>query len=162
MKRQGVTLPERRVELYDQYVKTLLSSWNRVRGLGRPPANHPRLLTSPGTVLTQGFSQLFVRARNPAPAYQRFARSCRFRVAIPDLAPAADAAVSRQHPQQKRNADHQGDFLPDQLTMDGERRDERGQSEDEQDIENVAANDIAQRNVHPPRPGGLHGHGELG
>jgi formylglycine-generating enzyme required for sulfatase activity len=38
MKRQGVTLPERRVQLYDQYVATLLSSWNRARGLGRPPA----------------------------------------------------------------------------------------------------------------------------
>ncbi len=38
MKRQDVSLPERRVELYDQYVRTLLSSWNRVRGLGRPPA----------------------------------------------------------------------------------------------------------------------------
>lgn len=38
MKRQGITLPERRVELYDQYVKTLLSTWNRARGLGRPPA----------------------------------------------------------------------------------------------------------------------------
>jgi formylglycine-generating enzyme required for sulfatase activity len=37
MKRQGVILPERRVELYDQYVKTLLSSWNRARGLGRAP-----------------------------------------------------------------------------------------------------------------------------
>jgi formylglycine-generating enzyme required for sulfatase activity len=37
MKRQGVRLPERRVELYDQYVRTLLSSWNRARGLGRPP-----------------------------------------------------------------------------------------------------------------------------
>jgi formylglycine-generating enzyme required for sulfatase activity len=37
MKRQGVTLPERRVELYDQYVKTLLSTWNRARGLDRPP-----------------------------------------------------------------------------------------------------------------------------
>lgn len=37
MKRQGVTLPERRVELYDQYVRTLLGSWNRARGLGRPP-----------------------------------------------------------------------------------------------------------------------------
>jgi formylglycine-generating enzyme required for sulfatase activity len=37
MKRQGVTLPERRVELYDQYVRTLLSSWNRARGLGRAP-----------------------------------------------------------------------------------------------------------------------------
>ena len=39
MKRQGVTLPERRVELYDQYVKTLLATWNRARGLGRPPAH---------------------------------------------------------------------------------------------------------------------------
>jgi formylglycine-generating enzyme required for sulfatase activity len=38
MKRQGVTLPERRVELYDQYVRTLLSTWNRTRGLGRPPS----------------------------------------------------------------------------------------------------------------------------
>lgn len=37
MKRQGVILPERRVELYDQYVRTMLSSWNRARGLGRPP-----------------------------------------------------------------------------------------------------------------------------
>jgi formylglycine-generating enzyme required for sulfatase activity len=37
MKRQGVMLPERRVELYDQYVRTMLSSWNRARGLGRPP-----------------------------------------------------------------------------------------------------------------------------
>ncbi|MBE0698571.1 MAG: SUMF1/EgtB/PvdO family nonheme iron enzyme, partial [Anaerolineaceae bacterium] len=33
MKRQGVTLPERRVELYDQYVKTMLSVWNRARSL---------------------------------------------------------------------------------------------------------------------------------
>ena len=39
MQRQGVTLPERRIELYDQYVKTLLSTWNRTRGLGRPPTH---------------------------------------------------------------------------------------------------------------------------
>ncbi len=32
MKRQGVTLSERRVELYDQLVKTLLAGWNRARG----------------------------------------------------------------------------------------------------------------------------------
>lgn len=38
MKRQGVTLPERRVQLYDQYVVTLLSTWNRARSLsGRAP-----------------------------------------------------------------------------------------------------------------------------
>ncbi len=33
MKRQGVTLPERRVELYDQYVRTMLSTWNRARSM---------------------------------------------------------------------------------------------------------------------------------
>ncbi|HQH87122.1 MAG TPA: SUMF1/EgtB/PvdO family nonheme iron enzyme, partial [Anaerolineaceae bacterium] len=33
MKRQGVTLPERRVELYEQYVKTMLSVWNKARSL---------------------------------------------------------------------------------------------------------------------------------
>jgi formylglycine-generating enzyme required for sulfatase activity len=38
MKRQGVTLPERRVELYQKYVETLLKHWNLVRGLGRPPS----------------------------------------------------------------------------------------------------------------------------
>ena len=37
MKRQGVTLPERRVELYQKYVETLLRHWNLARGLGRPP-----------------------------------------------------------------------------------------------------------------------------
>lgn len=33
MKRQGVALPERRVELYDKYVETLLHNWNLARGL---------------------------------------------------------------------------------------------------------------------------------
>ncbi len=38
MKRQGVTLPERRVQLYDQYVTTLIATWNRARSLsGRAP-----------------------------------------------------------------------------------------------------------------------------
>lgn len=38
VKRQGVTLPERRVQLYDQYISTLLSTWNRARSLsGRAP-----------------------------------------------------------------------------------------------------------------------------
>jgi formylglycine-generating enzyme required for sulfatase activity len=33
MKRQGVTLPERRVELYEKYVETLLKHWNLARSL---------------------------------------------------------------------------------------------------------------------------------
>jgi len=36
MKRQNIRLPERRAELYQRYVETLLSSWNRARSLGRP------------------------------------------------------------------------------------------------------------------------------
>jgi hypothetical protein len=38
MKRQGISLPERRVELYQKYVETLLKSWNLARGLDRPPS----------------------------------------------------------------------------------------------------------------------------
>jgi hypothetical protein len=41
MKRQGVVLPERRVQLFDQAVNLLLLSWNRARGLGRPPEYTP-------------------------------------------------------------------------------------------------------------------------
>ena len=35
MKRNGVRLPERRVELYQKYVETLIHSWNLARGLDR-------------------------------------------------------------------------------------------------------------------------------
>ena len=38
MKRQGIVLPERRVELYQKYVETLLKYWNLERGLDRPPS----------------------------------------------------------------------------------------------------------------------------
>lgn len=38
MKRQGVALPERRVELYEQYINTLLKHWNLARGLDRAPS----------------------------------------------------------------------------------------------------------------------------
>ncbi len=38
MKRQGVLLPERRVELYDKYVETLLRTWNLARSEGRAQA----------------------------------------------------------------------------------------------------------------------------
>jgi formylglycine-generating enzyme required for sulfatase activity len=36
MKRQGISLPDRRVELYQKYVETLLKHWNLARSLGRP------------------------------------------------------------------------------------------------------------------------------
>src|SRR6185436_21151741 len=37
MKRQEVNLPEQRVLLYSAYVKTLLETWNPVRGLEKRP-----------------------------------------------------------------------------------------------------------------------------
>jgi formylglycine-generating enzyme required for sulfatase activity len=37
LKRQGVALPERRVELYGAAVASLARHWNLARGLGRPP-----------------------------------------------------------------------------------------------------------------------------
>jgi formylglycine-generating enzyme required for sulfatase activity len=37
IKRQGVELPERRVELYELYLETLLRSWNKARALDRTP-----------------------------------------------------------------------------------------------------------------------------
>ncbi len=36
MKRDGITLPDRRVELYDKCISALITSWNRARTLGRP------------------------------------------------------------------------------------------------------------------------------
>jgi formylglycine-generating enzyme required for sulfatase activity len=39
MKRQGLLLPERRVQVYDQYVQTLLRHWNLSRGLDRRVAS---------------------------------------------------------------------------------------------------------------------------
>jgi len=39
MKRQGVTLPERRASLYQTYVETLLQSWNLVRSLAGRSSN---------------------------------------------------------------------------------------------------------------------------
>jgi len=62
MKRQGVTLPERRVELYDQYVRTMLSSWNRTRGLGRPPS---RELDVVQTMRTLAPLALWMHETNP-------------------------------------------------------------------------------------------------
>jgi formylglycine-generating enzyme required for sulfatase activity len=62
MKRQGVRLPERRVELYNQYVQTMLSSWNRARGLGRPPTHDLDVVQ---TVRILAPLALWMHERNP-------------------------------------------------------------------------------------------------
>jgi formylglycine-generating enzyme required for sulfatase activity len=62
MKRQGIALPERRAELYQKYVETLLSSWNRARGLGRPPT---RDLDVPETLRVLAPIALWMHEVNP-------------------------------------------------------------------------------------------------
>ena len=37
IKRQGVSLPQRRVELYELYLRTLISAWNKARSLDKRP-----------------------------------------------------------------------------------------------------------------------------
>lgn len=37
IKRQGVTLPQRRVELYELYLRTLINAWNKARALDQRP-----------------------------------------------------------------------------------------------------------------------------
>jgi len=37
IKRQGVTLPQRRVELYELYLRTLINAWNKARSLDQRP-----------------------------------------------------------------------------------------------------------------------------
>ena len=39
IKRQGVSLPNRRVELYELYLKTLISAWSKARALDKKPVS---------------------------------------------------------------------------------------------------------------------------
>lgn len=100
MKRQSVALPQRRVELYDQYVKTLIKHWNLARGLGRPPQRDldvietTRMLaplglwmqeTNPGfglvkaRAMQQELAAIFARREieNPEQAARRFLKDAR-------------------------------------------------------------------------------------
>jgi formylglycine-generating enzyme required for sulfatase activity/energy-coupling factor transporter ATP-binding protein EcfA2 len=63
IKRQGVTLPHRRVELYNLYMGTLLRSWNRSRSLDKQPIG-PEIDFSPTQRLLAKLA-LHLRATNP-------------------------------------------------------------------------------------------------
>ncbi len=63
IKRQGVTLPERRVELYKLYMETMLRSWNRARSLDRQPIG-PEIDFSPTQRLLAKLA-LHLRQTNP-------------------------------------------------------------------------------------------------
>jgi formylglycine-generating enzyme required for sulfatase activity len=63
IKRQGVLLPNRRVELYELYLETLIRSWNKARALDKQPVG-PDL--NPNEVLsTLGPLALWLRQENP-------------------------------------------------------------------------------------------------
>jgi formylglycine-generating enzyme required for sulfatase activity/energy-coupling factor transporter ATP-binding protein EcfA2 len=63
IKRQGVTLPQRRVELYELYLRTLITAWNKARSLaGRPVGPELDYL---GTVQVLAPLALWLRETNP-------------------------------------------------------------------------------------------------
>ena len=63
MKRQGVALPERRVQLYHQAVEALVSSWNRARSLSRSAL--PRELDVVATVNVLAPLALWIHQESP-------------------------------------------------------------------------------------------------
>ncbi|MGQ0601409.1 MAG: formylglycine-generating enzyme family protein, partial [Anaerolineales bacterium] len=63
IKRQGVSLPNRRVELYELYLKTLISAWSKTRALDKRPVGPP--LDYLQTVSVLGPLALRLRAENP-------------------------------------------------------------------------------------------------
>lgn len=63
IKRQGVTLPNRRIELYELYLKTLISAWNKSRALDKRPIGPPMDYLE--TVAVLGPLALWLREENP-------------------------------------------------------------------------------------------------
>jgi formylglycine-generating enzyme required for sulfatase activity/energy-coupling factor transporter ATP-binding protein EcfA2 len=63
IKRQGVNLPNRRVELYELYLKTLISAWSKARGLDKRPVGQP--LDYLQTIAVLGPLALWLRKENP-------------------------------------------------------------------------------------------------
>jgi len=64
IKRQGVTLPNRRVELYELYLKTLITSWSKARALDKRPVGPP--LDYLETIAVLGPLALWLRRENPS------------------------------------------------------------------------------------------------
>ncbi|MBP7688936.1 MAG: NACHT domain-containing protein [Thermoflexales bacterium] len=63
IKRQGVELPNRRVELYELYLKTLISAWSKARALDKKPVGPP--LDYLQTISVLGPLALWLRQENP-------------------------------------------------------------------------------------------------
>ncbi|MBN1657318.1 MAG: SUMF1/EgtB/PvdO family nonheme iron enzyme [Anaerolineae bacterium] len=69
IKRQGVTLPHRRVELYELYLKTLISAWSQARALDRRPVGPELDYLETARVL--GPLALWLRETNPGAGLAR-------------------------------------------------------------------------------------------
>jgi len=63
IKRQGVKLPNHRVELYELYLKTLITAWSKARALDRRPVGPP--LDYLQTISVLGPLALWLREENP-------------------------------------------------------------------------------------------------
>jgi formylglycine-generating enzyme required for sulfatase activity/energy-coupling factor transporter ATP-binding protein EcfA2 len=63
IKRHGVMLPNHRVELYELYLKTLISAWSRARALDKRPVGPP--LDYLQTIAVLGPLALWLREENP-------------------------------------------------------------------------------------------------
>jgi formylglycine-generating enzyme required for sulfatase activity/energy-coupling factor transporter ATP-binding protein EcfA2 len=63
IKRQGVSLPNHRVELYELYLKTLISAWSKARALDKKPVGPP--LDYLQTISVLGPLALWLRKENP-------------------------------------------------------------------------------------------------
>ena len=76
--------------------------------------------------------------------------------------PPGDAAIVREHPEQECHADHDRHFEPDELPGYDEGRDEGGEAEDEEHVEDVAADHVAHRDVGLPGERAAHADRHLG
>ena len=73
----------------------------------------------------------------------------------------AEAAVQGEEKHQHGQPDQERHLEPHELARDEQRRDRRGDPEDEQDVEDVAAHHVPERDVAPAVHGGLDGYGQL-
>jgi len=65
IKRQGVSLPNRRVELYEVYLKTLISAWGRSKSLDKTSVGVGPTIDYASTVQVLGPLALWLREENP-------------------------------------------------------------------------------------------------
>ena len=73
----------------------------------------------------------------------------------------ADLAVEAEQVDQQGDADHDRHVEPHQLLRDHQRDDGRREAQDEEDVEDVAADDVAQGDVSLAGKGRLHADGQL-